>query len=155
MNSHVLVPRRLGRRVPAFRTGFPQALDDLWRGFGIPEATQSRVGAFHPTVDISETDAEIRLTAELPGLSEEEFEVTLDADRLTIKGEKKDEREEKEKGYHRVESLAGTFQRSFRLPVEVDPETVTARFDKGVLTVTVPKPEEAQPSLRSIPITTS
>jgi HSP20 family protein len=155
MNSHLLVPRRLGRRVPAFRTGFPQALDDLWRGFGVPEATQSRVCAFRPTVDISETDEEIRLTAELPGLGEDDFEVTLDGDRLTIKGEKKDEREEKEKGYHRVESLAGTFERSFRLPAEVDPESVSARYDKGLLTVTVPKPEEARPQLRSIPITTS
>jgi HSP20 family protein len=155
MHSHLLVPRRLDRRASVFRSGLPQAFDDLWRGLGVPEAPRSRIGAFHPSVDISETDEEIRLTAELPGLGEEDFEVTLDGDRLTIKGEKKDEREEKEKGYHRVESLAGTFQRSFRLPADVDPETVTASYDKGVLTVTVPKPEEAQPQVRSIPITTS
>jgi HSP20 family protein len=155
MNSHLLISRRLSRRAPISYTGLPQAFDELWRGFGIPEATASRVGAFHPTVDISETDEEIRLTAELPGLGEDDFEVTVDGDQLTIKGEKKDEREEKEKGYHRVESRTGTFQRSFRLPADVDPETVKAGYDKGVLTVTVPKPEETRPQLRSIPITTS
>jgi len=155
MHSHLLVPHRLGRRVPTLRTGLPQAFDELWRGFRIPEATRSRLGAFRPNVDISENDEEIRLSAELPGIEEDDVEVSLDGDLLTIKGEKKDEREEKEKGYHRVESLAGSFQRSFRLPAEVDPETVTARFDRGVLTVRVPKPEQARPQVRSIPITTS
>ena len=155
MHSHLLVPRRLGRSVPAIRTGFPQAFEELWRSFGAPEAARSGLGAFRPSVDISESDEEIRLSAELPGLGEEDFEVTLDGDLLTIKGEKKDEREEKEKGYHRVESVAGSFQRSFRLPTDVDPETVTARYDKGVLTVRVPKPEEARPQVRSIPVTTA
>ena len=137
MSTHLMVPRRLGARVPASRSLFPGGFgadvdllfDRLWRGFAAPDAWRSSADTFDPRVDVSEGEDEIRFSAELPGLAEEDFEVVLEADRLTIKGEKKDEREEKREGYHRVESLFGSFERSFRLPEGVDPDAVTARYD--------------------------
>jgi HSP20 family protein len=131
--------------------------DDLWRGFALtPESatTPSRAG-FAPRVNIRETDEEIVLTAELPGVEEKDFEVVLEDDVLILKGEKRSETEAEEKGIHRVEILSGRFERRFALPFEADPEAVTAAYKNGVLAVTVPKPSEAKPRVRQIEISTA
>jgi HSP20 family protein len=111
---------------------------------------------FWPRVDVSETDKEMRVTAELPGVDQKDVEVTLSGDQLTIKGEKKAETEEKkeEKGraFHRVERSYGSFQRSMRIPYEVDPEKVEAAFKDGILTLTLPKPPEVQKKTKKIEI---
>lgn len=112
--------------------------DDLTRGFG--RLGQIRTSVQMPSVNVSETDGEVEFTAELPGMSEDEVDVTLTNDVLTISGEKKIEREEKDKNYWLVERSSGSFSRSFELPSGIDPSAVKAKMEKGVLTVTFPKP---------------
>lgn len=97
-----------------------------------------------PVVDVAETDREYRVSAELPGMDEKDIEVTVDNDVLTIRGEKRQEKEEKKKGYRLSERRYGMFQRSFGLPAGVDASKIAADFSKGVLSVTLPKTAEAQ-----------
>lgn len=106
--------------------------------FGIPEVNW---GAFNPDVDIVETPEALKVSAELPGLSEQDIDVSLTGDTLTLRGEKKQEHEERSEGYHRFERSYGAFQRQIPLPCEIDPAQVEARFKNGVLTVTLPKSE--------------
>jgi HSP20 family protein len=101
-------------------------------------------GDLVPRLDVSETEREIKVTAELPGMDEKDVNVTLEGDVLTLKGEKKAEAEEKGKNFHRVERTYGSFQRVITLPAEVDATKVTAGFKKGVLTVTLAKSPAAQ-----------
>jgi HSP20 family protein len=97
-----------------------------------------------PSMDLSETDKEIEITAELPGLEEKDVQLNVTDNILTIRGEKKNEREEKEKDYHLVERSYGSFTRSIQLPAGVNPDGIKAVMSKGVLKVTVPKPAPAQ-----------
>ncbi len=97
-----------------------------------------------PAVDIVEQDKAILITAELPGMDEHNIELKLSNGNLMLKGEKKDEREEKSKGCYLSERTYGAFQRSFTLPESVDADRIEARFDKGVLTIVLPKRPEAQ-----------
>jgi HSP20 family protein len=105
-----------------------------------------------PRMDMAETDDSIEITAELPGVDEKDLDVSVEGDVLVIKGEKKSESEEKKKDYHVVERSYGSFRRSIRLPGVVDPEKVKAAFDKGVLRVTLPKPQEAKQNRRRIEV---
>ncbi len=105
-----------------------------------------------PSVDVSETDDEVQVTADLPGLTEKDVEVTLDDGALTIRGEKKEEREEKKRNYHLVERAYGRFERSVALPHGIDPGKVKARFKNGVLHVTLPKTPESRSRSRAIEI---
>ena len=107
-----------------------------------------------PNVDVSETDDEVRVSADLPGLDEKDIKVSLDGDVLTISGERRYEHEEKRKHLHRVERSYGTFHRSIALPEEIDRENVKATFKKGVLHVTIAKRPGAKPSRRRIPVST-
>jgi HSP20 family protein len=111
--------------------------------------------AMVPRVDVSETDTELKIEAELPGIDEKDVEVVLSDGRLTIKGEKKQEKEEKKKDYHLVERSYGSFTRSIALPFEADPNQVKASFAKGVLTVTVPKPPQVKAKQKKIAISKS
>jgi HSP20 family protein len=97
-----------------------------------------------PKMDVSETDKEIEVTAELPGLEDKDIQLNLSDKVLTIRGEKKNEREEKEKDYHLLERSYGSFTRSVQLPDGVNAEGIKAVMSKGVLKVTVPKPAPAQ-----------
>jgi len=97
-----------------------------------------------PSTDVTETDKEIEITAELPGLEEKDVQVNFADGVLTIRGEKKAEKEEKDKNYRLVERSYGSFERSIALPEGVKPEDVKATIAKGVLTVKVPKPAPAQ-----------
>ena len=150
-----LVPWRLGRRaVRPFSwdvSEFDRFVDDMWRGFGLEE---SRAG-FTPRVDVHEDESEYRITAELPGLEEKDFAVSLEEGVLTIKGEKRSEREEERGGYRHVESASGSFERRLALPEGIDADKVEATFRNGVLTVTLPKTPEARPEVRTIPVTTA
>ena len=105
-----------------------------------------------PRIDVSETDSELRIEAELPGVEEKDLEIVLSDGRLTIKGEKKQEKEEKKKDYHLVERSYGSFARSVGLPFAAEPDKIKASFAKGVLTVTVPKPAEVKAKEKKIPI---
>jgi HSP20 family protein len=104
-----------------------------------------------PATDLIESETHYVLRADLPGVSEDDITVQLDNDVLTISGERKAEQEDRKAGYHRVERTSGSFRRSLRLPGGVDAEAITARFDRGVLEVSVPKPEQPKP--RKVQIT--
>ncbi len=98
-----------------------------------------------PSVDVSETEGEYQIKAELPEVKKEDVKVTVEDGVLTIQGERKHEKEEKGKKYHRVERSYGSFVRSFTLPDLVDEEKVKAEFKDGVLNVQLPKSEKAKP----------
>jgi len=114
--------------------------------------TQRQEGAFVPRVDIEETDKEIRVIADLPGLDEKDVHVDLTDDGLTIRGEKKSEHEGKREGYYHAERSYGSFERSIPLPGTVDADKVAAQFKNGVLTITLPRPPEATPTRKRIEI---
>ncbi len=127
--------------------------DDVLRGSGPPAMSGSQgpgnVGSFiNASVNVSETEKELRIMAELPGVAEQDIDVSLDDDVLTIRGEKRFERKDEKEAFHFVECSYGTFQRSLRLPFQVDPKQVQAHFENGVLTVTVPKAGRQERSRR-------
>jgi HSP20 family protein len=97
-----------------------------------------------PSMDVTETDKEIEITAELPGLEEKDVQINVADNVLMIRGEKKAEKEEKDKDYRLVERTYGSFSRTLELPAGIDPDTIKASIAKGVLKVTVPKPEPAE-----------
>jgi HSP20 family protein len=98
-----------------------------------------------PAMDLVETDEHFVLRADLPGLGEDDINIELEDGTLTVSGERKAEHESKNEGYYRVERAFGGFSRSLTLPKGVDPEAVSANFDRGVLEVRIPKPEERKP----------
>lgn len=119
---------------------------DPWRRFqGMFEAT-------FPTTDVVEDEKSYRISAELPGLSEKDIEISLAGDVLTLKGEKKEEHEDKSGNRFVAERRYGAFQRSFALPEDADAERVEASFRNGVLSVTLPKRPEARAKARTIEV---
>ena len=98
-----------------------------------------------PAMDLVETEDNFVLKADLPGLTESDVNIELEANVLTISGERKTEHEAKKDGYYRLERSTGTFSRALTLPEGIDPEAVTANFDNGVLQIRIPKPAEAKP----------
>jgi len=116
----------------------PRRIFDIEPLRGMERAFGAAAGLV-PSVDIAESDKEITVTAELPGMSEKDVEVLLSDGLLTIKGEKKAEKEEKKKNYYMAERSYGSFERSFRLPESVVQDKVSASFENGVLTVHAPK----------------
>lgn len=105
-----------------------------------------------PAVDVAETDKAYEITAELPGMDEKNVEVKFSDGVLTIKGEKREEKEEKQKDYYLSERSYGSFQRSFQVPDGVVADKIEATFKKGVLTVTLPKSAEAQKAAKKIEV---
>jgi HSP20 family protein len=119
-----------------------------------PTATDQRgMRRWAPAMDVLENEDHFVLRADLPGMTEEDVSIEVEDQTLTISGERKSESELKEEGYHRVERAFGAFSRSLTLPKGVDPEAVEASFDRGVLEVRIPKPEERKP--RKVAIATS
>ena len=151
-----MVPWRKGRRNVNVRNGedgYPlgtlqrrmnRMFDDFWGDFGdlswnpLHGLTRSGDG-YIPRMDVSETDTEITLTVELAGIDEKDVDITLQDNILTIRGEKKNERDEKNEHYHLTERSSGTFSRSISLPAEVQQDAIDASFKKGLLTVRLPK----------------
>ena len=106
---------------------------------------ESRSQRWVPAMDLVEADDHFVLKADLPGLAEEDVAIEIRDNALTISGERKAEHEQRERGWYRVERATGRFSRSLTLPEGVDPDSVTAEFDKGVLEVRIPKPEQRKP----------
>jgi len=128
---------------------FSQLTERFNRAFGLP-ATPERdeelsLGSWIPPVDIVEEKDRITLTAELPGFQPREVEVQMEGGVLTVKGERKREEEKEGRNYHRVERSYGHFLRSFTLPNNVDRDAIKAHFADGLLTIELPKREEARP----------
>src|SRR3954464_14760003 len=103
------------------------------------------VGRGPPPMDLVETESHFVLRADLPGLSEDDVSIELEDNVLTVSGERKPEHEARKEGYYRVEGACGAFHRQLTLPEGVGPEAVEAAFDKGVLEVRIPKPEQRKP----------
>jgi len=166
-------PERAGEGEPprhpvaAFRDELDRLFDDFFTAFPFGPARARRLtadpwrrfqGVFDaafPAVDVAETPQEYRITVELPGLEEKDVELALGEAVLTIKGEKKQESEERKESYRVSERRFGSFQRSFRLPEDVDPERIEASFKAGVLTITLPRRAEAAAKGRRIEIKAS
>lgn len=102
-------------------------------------------GFWSPAVDVVDREDAILVRADLPGISREDIDVTIENNVLTIRGEKKQEKEDKSGEYVRSERYYGSFHRAFTLPSSVNPEKVSAKFDKGVLELSIAKKEEAKP----------
>ncbi len=163
------VPVEVRKAAPA-----ETALPDMWRSFrsefdrlfdrfGLPslrrmfevEPGWRAAGGFPfsaPPIDLSEDEKAYRITAELPGLDAKDVELSVSDGRLILKGEKRREKEEKEKNYYFSERAYGSFQRVFELPASVEHDKITADFSKGVLTITLPKTAEAQQQAKKIEI---
>src|SRR5215470_9115764 len=131
-------------RIDPFRelAGFFENFADVTGGRGSEEST---FGTFTPAVDVYEDEQNLVLKLEVPGMNEEDLKVSLENSTLTVSGERKFEKEEKEENFHRIERRYGTFTRTFRLPNTVDSEKVEAGYDKGVLKITLAKRAEAKP----------
>jgi HSP20 family protein len=110
----------------------------------------TRVRRWVPAMDLVETDDQLVLRADLPGLTKEDVELEVKDGVLTVSGERKAEHEEKSEGYYRVERAFGRFSRSLTVPDGIDAETITAAFEDGVLEVRIPKPAERKPHRISI-----
>ena len=137
----------------AFRREVDRMFDGFFEGFGrSSRSSPAGWSGATPSIDLAENDKEITITAELPGLDEKDFELTVAGDLLTLKGEKKSGHEQRNGDSYYAERRYGSFSRAVRLPFEVQDETVEAKYDKGVLTVRVPKPADLQRSVRRIEV---
>lgn len=150
----------------SFRSEMDRVFDRFSSGFGFPAMRrlfevepfwrpESAFDLAAPAIDVTESESAYKITAELPGISEKDVEVSLTGDVLVLKGEKRQEREEKEKNRYLSERAYGAFQRNLSVPDGVDRDAITAEFAKGVLTVTLPKSKEAQKQQKKIEVKTA
>lgn len=130
----------------------PFGMPSMRRMFDLAPTVESNVSFNVPAVDVTEDDKAYKIAAELPGLEEKDIDVTVTDGVLTLKGEKRQEKEEKNKNWYLSERAYGSFQRSFELPQGVDRDKIAAEFAKGVLTVTLPKSAEAQKQQKKIDV---
>jgi HSP20 family protein len=155
MNLKSLIPVGRDRGIAAPASPFvslqreiDKLFEDFTRGFPsfatMPSLPMTKSDLVLPNMDVTETDKEIEITAELPGLEEKDVQINVADNMLTIRGEKKAEKEEKDKNYRLVERSYGSFERTLQLPDGVNLDAIKASISKGVLKVTVPKPAPAQ-----------
>ncbi len=125
---------------------FWRKVESGWNGHG------NAGGMFGPSTDVTETDKSVDVSVELPGMTEDDIDISLSSNAITIRGEKKVEHEEERKGIYMSERAYGSFYRMVPLPVGVDPDKAEAKFKNGVLTVSLPKTAEAQAKIKHIPV---
>lgn len=141
------------RDLLAIQDRMNRIFDESFRGMNRPgEDDWALGGTWAPLVDIYEREGNIELKAELPGIDPKDVDVRVENNVLTLRGERKVDREVKRESYHRVERAYGSFSRSFTLPTVVDTEKIKAEYRDGVLHLTLPKKEEAKPRQISIKI---
>jgi HSP20 family protein len=140
----------------ALQQDMNRIFDDFFANFPLSAGVglSGRLGEFSPSIDIKESEREVTIKVELPGVDEKDIDVALTNDMLTIEGEKKEEKEEKGKGYYHAERTYGSFRRMLQLPAGIDSKKAEASFKKGVLTIKVPKTEEAKSKVQKIAIKT-
>ena len=138
----------------AFHREFDRLFENLWRGFELPAPGryEELFGVMMPKMNVTQAENRYRITVELPGMDEKDVEVVLSDNVLTIKGEKKVETEETEKLHTYMERSYGSFRRSIPLDVQVVTDKIEATFDKGVLTIDLPKTAEAKKAFKKIPV---
>jgi HSP20 family protein len=120
-------------------------MNRLFNGLVSSRSAQRGAEDWVPSVDISETDGGFIVTADVPGMSAENIKISVANNVLTLRGEKKNVREENEENFHRVERVFGSFERTFSLPSGVEPENIRAKYKDGVLEIRLPKSKEAKP----------
>jgi len=153
MTTHVLVPRGFAARPP--RRGAPahfdRLFDELWKGLDAPRAGDAPAPLWRPRADLRETPDALVLSLEIPGVDEKDLEVALEDDVLSVRGERAAEEAAEGESWHRVETFRGKFERALRLPVAIRADAVKAVYRRGVLSVTLPKADEAR--VRNVPVT--
>lgn len=137
----------------AMRREMDRLFDEMTRGMGLTRLTPAE-GMMTPRVDVRETDQAVEVCADLPGVDEKDLDLQFADNVLTIRGEKRREAERREEGYHLVERSYGRFFRRVPLPVEVEVDKAEARFERGVLTVTLPKSATAERRAHRIEVKT-
>jgi len=137
-----LVRWRPRRDLPVPQEDVDRAFERIFRTWMGPVSFSEF--SWNPTVDVAETSDEVVVKAEMPGMSKDDIDITVEDNQLILSGEKKQEQEEKDSNYYRVERSYGAFRRIFTLPARVDVATVKATYQDGVLTVRVPKAEAAK-----------
>ncbi|HME72141.1 MAG TPA: Hsp20/alpha crystallin family protein [Myxococcota bacterium] len=162
-----LIPWRRDREVGAVGRAHPffafwedmdRLFEELWQGLEFVPAlggAAESVGPWTPRITLSETDSQIRVDVELPGLTEKDFEVALEGALLTLKGEKRSEHEAKGGELRHVERTYGRFERTIKLPCEVEADKVSASYKHGLLSVTLPKVDAAKRGARQIEVRSS
>lgn len=157
---------KAGDQVPAlsgslarFHQEIDRLFEDAFRGFdlspfGLNRPMWPRIsdGMIKPTLDLGATDKEYTIAVEVPGVDEKDVKVEIANDTLTIRGEKRQEKKEKDKDFYRMERSYGSFQRVLSLPEDADQDAVSATFKNGVLTVTMPRKEAPQAHVRQIEV---
>ena len=126
--------------------------EDFWGEFDLEPFWGDQAACFTPNIDVTENDKEIRVSAELPGMNDKDIDVTLNHDSLTIRGEKKEEKDDRGKGYYRMERSYGSFCRTIPLHIEIDSGKAAASYKKGVLTVKIPKSPKAIEETKKISV---
>ncbi len=137
--SHNLTSRLRHHPLVALREEMDDLLSRFW-----PGEESWMPGRLSPSMDVAETDTTVEVRLDLPGIDPKDVDIRLSGNKLTISGERKEEKEEKGRTFHRVERRTGSFTRSMTLPCAVDEETVSANYKDGVLLVSLPKAEEAK-----------
>lgn len=147
-----LLPFKRRSAVPNVLSEMDEMVKRMWYGFPFHNLQEDLEIGWSPRLDVSETDDALEVVADLPGLEKKDISISLEDDLLTIKGERKEEKEKKGKQFHTIERRSGTFYRALRLPVEVENEKIEAAFKDGVLTVTLPKTKESKRKVAQIAI---
>jgi len=135
-----LIPWRERKELDLFRREIDSLFDRFFEGW--PFEALKGDGGWIPSIDLSETNKEYIVRAEIPGVDPKDFDISLNNNVLTIKGERKHEKETKEEDFHRIERSYGSFTRSIQLPGEVDEDKVKANYKNGVLEIILPKTKE-------------
>jgi HSP20 family protein len=128
-------------------------LDEAFGNWPFQQESGSITSSWYPACDVFEDKESVKIVAELPGVKPEDVKLSLENNLLTIRGEKKQEAEERSERVHRYERSYGTFERAFVLPSTVDGDKISAEYQNGILTIVVPKAERARP--REIPVRTA
>jgi HSP20 family protein len=149
-NERELATRGGGDPLMTLRNQINRLFDDFW---GEPWLARGETfGGFSPQIDVTETDKEVKVCAEIPGVEAKDVDVSIENGTLVIRGEKKYEREENERGQYRMERSYGSFERSIALPAEVDEAKAKAEFKNGVLRLTLPKKAGAESRRKKIAV---
>jgi HSP20 family protein len=147
-----LTPFKRQSSVPNVFSEMDDMARKMWLGFPFRNLQEDMDIGWSPRLDVSETENGLEIVADLPGLEKKDIQVSLEDNLLTIKGEKKEEKESKDKKYHTIERRSGSFYRAVRLPLEVKKDKVEATFKDGVLTLRLPKSKEEKRKVAQIEI---
>lgn len=147
-----LLPFKRQSGLPSLFSEMDDMVKKMWFGFPFHNLEKDMDIGWSPRIDVSESENALEIVADLPGLEKKDISVSLEDDLLTVKGERKEEKESKEKRFHTIERSSGSFYRAMRLPVEVEKDKIEAVFKDGVLTLRLPKSKESKKKVSQIAI---